>query len=403
MGAKLRKVYLTIVLDFSYKSRYFVRPLSKLKPMEIIEVQDKESWRLFHQTPYYVYSGDPNWICPLKKDIRNVFSPEKNKVYANGESKCFVLLDTNQKPLGRIAAFIDHSLKERLGYCGGGIGFFECIENQDFAFALFQRAADYLARFKVKVIDGPINFGERDKYWGLLVNGFDSPFYQENYNPRYYRAFFENWGFEPYEQILTFRGKVKEVPIERFRAIAERVRRRYDFRLEHPVLKKLDKYAIDFTSVYNVSFQHSPYFKPLENEAVMQAFRAAKPIIDPKACSFAYVGDLPIGFCILLPEVNPFFKPFIGNLNFLNSLRFLYNLRKAKERDVKGVAFGIHPEFHKKGLFSLLVQYIYDSPGFSSQYRYFNLATIRAYNEIMVKSTTNWVARSTGCITLTEK
>ena len=324
-----------------------------------------------------------------KKILKPFFSPEKNKAYANGESKCFVLLDQDQQPVGRISAFIDHNLKERVGYCGGGIGFFECVENQDFAFALFQKATDYLAQFEVKVIDGPINFGERDKYWGLLVNGFYTPIYQENYNPRYYRAFFENWGFKPYEQILTFRGKVKDVPIERFRAIAERVRSRYDFHMEHPNTKKLNKYAVDFANVYNASFQHSPYFKPIESEAVLQSFQAALPISDTKTCSFAYTKGQPIGFCILLPEVNPFFKPFKGKLNLLNSLRFLYNFRRAKKREIKGVAFGIHPDFHKKGLFSLLVQKIYDSPGFVDQYLYFNLTTIRAYNGIMVKSTAN--------------
>ena len=47
------------------------------------------------------------------------------------------------------------------------------------------------------------------------LEGFNEPLYQENYHPEYYRAFFENWGFQPYEQILTFRGKVKEVPIQR--------------------------------------------------------------------------------------------------------------------------------------------------------------------------------------------
>ncbi|MDV7390521.1 hypothetical protein RZS08_04165, partial [Arthrospira platensis SPKY1] len=108
--------------------------------------------------------------------------------------------------------------------------------------------------YNAQVIDGPINFGERDKYWGLLVKGFEPPLYQENYNPPYYRAFFENWGFQPYEQIFTFRGKVSEVPIARFRAIAERARRRYPFTVVHPEIRNISKYARDFVEIYNASF-----------------------------------------------------------------------------------------------------------------------------------------------------
>ena len=44
-------------------------------------------------------------------------------------------------------------------------------------------------------VEAPINFGERDKYWGLLVKGFDSPSYQENYNFPYYQHLYETYGF----------------------------------------------------------------------------------------------------------------------------------------------------------------------------------------------------------------
>lgn len=357
--------------------------------MEILEVSNKKSWKLFHQAPHRVYAGDPKWISPLEKDVYAVLSPEHNKSFAHGAGKCFVLLDEHRRPAGRIAAFIDFNLEKKVGYRSGGIGFFECINSEEYAAALFREAENYLRQYDVQAIDGPINFGERDKFWGLLVRGDSPPLYQENYHPPYYRPFFENEGFQPYEQILTFRGKISDIPIDRFRAIAQRARHRYPFTVELLELKNIRKYTRDFAEIYNASFQHSPFFKPIDPDAVLRIFQIAKPIIDPNIICFAYYEGRPAGFCILFPDVNTFFKPLKGKMNILKGLQFLYNLHRAKKKDIKGVAFGIHPDFHKKGVYSLMVQKLYDTPGLTEGYEYINLATIRSYNDIMIKSTAN--------------
>ena len=38
-------------------------------------------------------------------------------------------------------------------------------------------------------MDGPINFGENDNNWGLLVDGFMQQGFGMPYNKRYYRNF----------------------------------------------------------------------------------------------------------------------------------------------------------------------------------------------------------------------
>ena len=129
--------------------------------MEIRQVKDKKDWKLFHKVPHTIYQDNPYWIAPLERDVNNVFDPKQNKAFEAGEAQCFILLDDQQQAVGRIAAFIDHVRNKTLPYPVGGIGFFECVNNKDYAFALFETANEYLAQFEVKVIDGPINFGER--------------------------------------------------------------------------------------------------------------------------------------------------------------------------------------------------------------------------------------------------
>lgn len=357
--------------------------------MTIIEVQSRRGWKLFHAIPHRIFRDNRVWICPLESDIEKIFNPATNKTYEHGEARLFVLLDDQNKPAGRIAAFIDQERNEQQNFPTGGIGFFQCIDNQDYAFALFGKAEEYLLAKGVKAIDGPINFGERDKFWGLLIQGFEHPpIYQENYHPPYYRPFFEAWGFRPYEQVLTLKGKISNVPIDRFKALADRVRKRYHLTTSIIEPQHLEKFAADFSQVYNQAFKQFPYFKPLSSEQILQIFKQAKSIMDPNLICFAYADNQPVGFCALLPEVNPFFKHARGKLNFWTLPGFLWRLKTARPQMAKGIAFGIHPDFQRKGVFPLMVDHMY-IPAVTKKYSDILLATIRGHNKIMIDTCAN--------------
>lgn len=357
--------------------------------MEFIEITN--NWKPFHAVPQRIYKNDPNWISPIESDIEAVFSPEANKTYANGESKCWVLLDDQQKPAGRIAAFIDHERNKTQPYPIGGIGFFDCIERADYAKVLLQKAEDYLRERGVKVIEGLVNFGEREKFWGLLVKGFFTPVYQENYNPPYYQDFLEDFGYQPYEQILTLECNIAEIPIRRFNVIAKRAKSKHSFMVKNPEMNRLDDYARDFNIIYEGAFSHFPHFKPLTQEQTLKLFKATKPIVDAKAVGFAYVDEKPVGFIVLLPEINPFLKHANGKMNPWNILRFLFKFRTAKKKGLKGIAFGVVRDYQKKGVESVMIDAIWHNytPNISAKYDRLYLTTIRAHNEIMVNSVGN--------------
>ena len=197
--------------------------------MKITEVNPNDkNWRHFLRVSHRVYQNFPNWICPLNHDILEVFNPKINPAFTDGEAKSWVLYDDDGQPAGRIAAFIDHGRNRKLSNPIGGIGFFECIPDGTYAHALFETATAYLKAFGVDLIEGPVNFGERDKFWGLLANSFDQmPLYHENYNPPYYLDFWLKEGFMPFEQILTLKGQVSRVQGDRMERIAQRVKSRY--------------------------------------------------------------------------------------------------------------------------------------------------------------------------------
>ena len=114
--------------------------------------------------------------------------PPKNKTFRHGECTRWVLQTSEGEFLGRIAAFINKKYKNKGDeFLVGGIGFFDCINDQSAADMLFDVAKHWLLQRGVEAMDGPINFGERDRWWGLVTEGFQEPLYCMNYNPPFYR------------------------------------------------------------------------------------------------------------------------------------------------------------------------------------------------------------------------
>src|SRR5690606_11360416 len=103
--------------------------------LHIIEVTHADQARAFLELPLTIYRNDPHWIRPLDKDIEKVFDPEANKFFRHGVCKRWLLSDESGQVIGRIAAFINKKYKQ--SQPTGGIGFFECIDDQKAAHALF--------------------------------------------------------------------------------------------------------------------------------------------------------------------------------------------------------------------------------------------------------------------------
>ena len=168
--------------------------------MQVREVALKSDIREFLEFPVRLYKDSKYWIRPLDKDIESVFDKKLNKTFRNGECCRWILVDEKGNTIGRVAAFVNNkTVSKGNDQPTGGMGFFECIEDQAAAYKLFDTCKEWLEERGMEAMDGPINFGNRDRWWGLLVDGFDrDPNYQCNYNFPYYQEFFESYGFKVY-------------------------------------------------------------------------------------------------------------------------------------------------------------------------------------------------------------
>ncbi|URW80028.1 GNAT family N-acetyltransferase [Xiashengella succiniciproducens] len=318
--------------------------------MKIVKVSDKRTVREFLDVVDLVYKNDKVYVRPLDAQIEAIFDPAVNKFFQHGSAERFILVDDNGKTIGRVAAFINERKAYGFDQPTGGMGFFECINNKDAAYLLFETAKTWLAEKGMQAMDGPINFGENDSFWGLLTEGYTHPAFGMPYNPPYYKEFFESYGFTVYfEQVTKHLDVVKPFP-ERFWSIAKRVVSKPEYRFRHFDWKEADKFIADFVNVYNNAWQFHENFSPMQPEDLLKTLQEAKAFMDEELIWFAYDNEDPIGFIIIFPDVNQIIKHFKGKMNFINKLKFVYYKWKHEMTRARVVIMGIKPRYQRLGI-----------------------------------------------------
>lgn len=325
--------------------------------MELIEVTDRKTAKDFLAVHVLMNKENPCYIRPLDNEVNDVFDSTKNKNYQYGETKRWIAKDNNGNLIGRIAAFTNSKyVNKGTEFATGGIGFFDSINDQAVANALFDQAKAWLQSQGMEAMDGPINFGDRDKWWGLMVEGFDSePMYGMSFNPSYYEKLFEGYGFQNYYNQYYYYMNVDDPLPPRFPERHAKFKAKPGYEAKHVKLSELDKYAGDFAAVYNAAWAQHGEAKEITKEQVMKLFSKMKPIMDERAVWFAYYKEEPISMFINIPDLNQYFKHFNGKLGWMEKLRLLWMKKKGVNKRLTGLAFGVVPKYQALGIDSFMI------------------------------------------------
>lgn len=325
--------------------------------MQVVEVNNTITEKAFLEIAATLNKSNPKYIRPLDNDIKKIFNPELNKSFKYGTAKRWLLLDGN-KTIGRIAAFTSSKyINKGTDFVTGGVGFFECVNNTKASNLLFDTAKNWLQQQGCEAMDGPINFGDRDQWWGLLVEGFDmEPIVGMPFNPDYYEALFEAYGFKNYYNQYWFKMIVSDPLPQRFTERYEKFANKPGYEAKHISLKELDKYANDFATVYNAAWAQHGEAKEITKEQVLKLFKTLKPIMDERVVWFAYYKEEPIAMFINIPDVNQYIKGFNGRLGLWQKLQLLYKRKTMKYQKLVGLAFGVVPKYQALGIDSYLIK-----------------------------------------------
>lgn len=298
-----------------------------------------------------VYRGDPHWVPPLLMDRRKLMDRRRNPFYKHADAE-FYVAERGGEVVGRIAAIVNHKHNEIHGDKVGFFGFFECMDDQNVANALFDRAKEFLQRRGMSAMRGPASPSVNDEY-GLLVEGFDlSPTVLMTYNPAYYGRLIETYGFRKAKDLYAYDLSQETVYTEKLERVNAIVKQRQRLTIRTMNMKRFDEEVGRVKEVYNKAWAKNWGAVPMTDEEIDTLAADLKPVVVPELVIFAELKGRTIGMALSLPDINVALK--FNKRGFLiPGLYHLFTKKKLIDR-VRVVILGVLPEYTGTGAAGVL-------------------------------------------------
>lgn len=316
----------------------------------------------FIRLPWRLYRGNPNWVPPLLRLQRELFSPKQNAFYKHAEVQ-FFLARRRDEIVGRISAHIDGEYNRYHSERTGSFGFFECENDPATASALLSAAEEWVREQGMDRIRGPLNFSTNGEL-GFLLEGFDSPpSLMMPYTHPYYLDLLDECGYAKAQDLFAWRWDSQTVPPGPARMVKE-LRERPEVTVRRADMRRLPEEVRTILDLYNDAWSDNWGFVPATAAEAEQMARDLKLIVDPEIVPFVEINGVPAGVALAVPNLNEAIFDLDGRLFPFGFIRLLWRLKVRRVKSGRLFLLGIKKEFRTRqyaGLAYLLCEEIYRS------------------------------------------
>lgn len=331
--------------------------------IQVIPVETKKQKRSFIDFPHTLYAGNPYYVPELYVAQYDLLTPGRHPFYKHSSIQLFLAYKDDQL-VGRIAAIWNVNNNSFNNVQEGQWGFFDVINDQEVANALFAKAKEWVKAKGGNNIVGPINLSTNDSC-GLLIEGFDSPpVAMMPYNFPYYIDLVTNAGFAHKVDLrayLVMENKASKRSVQLLEKLEERLGRS-GITLRQINLKDFKNEAIKIREIYNKAWDKNLGFVPMTEDEFDHAAKDMKMIVDPKYALVAEKDGKLIGFALGIPDVNQIqIKIKRGRLFPTGIFKLLFGLKKISL--IRVLMLGVVDEYRKLGIEACLYGRIIKNSG----------------------------------------
>lgn len=322
--------------------------------VEQVETTDKAQVRRFIEIPFRLYENHPQWVPPIRDDMKMALNRDKHPFYEHSTADFFIAV-RDGRDVGRVAALENRNYNAYHGTRTAQFYFFDCAEDAEAAAALFERLFEWARARALDKVLGPKGLSPFDGY-GMLERGFEhrQMMNMMNYNYPYYLDFAAQAGFEKEVDFISHYVRTDDFRLDdRIHRIAARVQRRSDLRiLRFNNKRELRRWAGRIGQTYNEAFVENWEYVPLTQRELDFVIDNIMLVANPKLIKIiAHENDV-VGFAFGWPDVSRAMQRSKGRLLPFGIIDLLLEMRRTKWIAANGM--GILPEFQGRGGNALL-------------------------------------------------
>ena len=319
-----------------------------------VDISSKSQVNDFVMFHYKLYQNCPQWVPPFIDDIKTTMNPNKHPFYEHSDAEFFVAR-RNGEIVGRIAAMEIKPYNKYHGTSQAAFNYFDAIDDQEVANALFERVFDWSRKRGLDMLVGPKGFTAFDGY-GIQVEGyqFRQMMIMMNYNYDYYPKLVENLGFEKEVDFVSDYIAREDLHLpERVNEIARRVLERGKFKVIRFKNKShMLSWAGPLGEAYNKTFVNNWEYYPLTSNEINFMVKNLMTVLDYRLVKLITYNDVIVGFLLGFPDISASLQRQKGRITPWGVIDYMLDMKRTDTISLNGM--GILPEYQGLGGNALL-------------------------------------------------
>ncbi len=330
-----------------------------MSEIQVMEVKSGKELMEFIRFPMELYKNNKNYVPSLIQGERETWDPRENPALAYCKAKQF-LARKDGKTVGRIAVIINGKEKEELGISKVRFGWIDFIDDLNVSRTLLEKAEEFAKANGISKIEGPMGFTNLDKA-GTLTMGFDKMATMIGiYNHEYYPIHFEKLGLTREKEWVEYEIVFPEVLPEKVVKFNELIKEKYQLRVMKFRSKKEFLPLVDpMFKLLDQTYSTLSTYTPLTPEQVQSYKDKYFSLLDKDfIICIADKDDNLIAFAVTMPSYSEALQKANGHLLPFGWWHFLQAGKKNERANF--YLIGIHPDYQKRGVTSIIFKEIYD-------------------------------------------
>lgn len=326
-----------------------------MAPLTVVPVANRRQQKQFLAFPWRVYRDTPQWVPTLRTEEWELAGYGHHPFFKKNAIQTFLAYREGEV-CGRIAAILNRDYIEYQKDERGFFGFFECVDDQPTANALFDAARDWLHGHGIRCLRGPTNPGMNYTV-GTLIDSFDKrPTFMMTYNPDYYPRLIEGYGFRNIQNLYAFFGyrHMLADSLERLGAISDQIVDKLNIKMRTLDKTRFLQEVQTFLDLYNQSMTAHWSFSPMSPAEVRHTAKGLRHLLVPEVTAVAEIDGRMIGACFGIPDLNPAIQRIKGRLFPFGFFHLLRAKRRATR--VRLVSTNVMPEYQLSGVGLVLLK-----------------------------------------------
>ena len=325
--------------------------------IQIKVVESKKELKTFVLFANKLYKDNEYYIPAIVFDELSTFNKKKNGAFDFCEAELYLAYKEG-KVVGRVAAIINHKANERWGVKQVRFGWIDFIDDIEVSTALIEAVSAFGKRHGMDQIVGPLGFTDFDPE-GMLVEGFDRISTMALiYNHPYYPEHMKRLGFGKETGWLEYRITIPEVTPERYIALANVVKERYNLKVLKLSRRQIIKqgYGQKFFELINQTYCNLYGFSLLSPKQIESYVDLYLSLIDTRMITFIEndKGEL-VGAAAAIPSLSVALQKCRGELLPFGWWHLLKSMFIKRPETLELLLIGVRPDYQNCGVNSLII------------------------------------------------